>query len=172
MKGGTAVGLASVCVALAACGGSSARSADLVRDVHGYGNGLRWRDFPAAALRVLPARRSAFLEQREKLDEDLRIADWEMRRLEYDESRNRAVVQVEYTWLLDSHGIVHTTVSRQWWSRHGDRWIIRREVRVRGEPMPGLAEPRRTREPRQGGGNTMNRGPETKSGSDRAGRRP
>lgn len=139
--------------------------------MRGYGNGLRWRDFPAAALRVSPARRTAFLEQREKLDDDLRIADWEMTRLEYDDTRNRAMVQVEYTWLLDSHGIVHKTISRQWWSRHGDRWLIRREVRVRGEPMPGLAEPRPRRDG-QGGGNTMNQGPETKSGSDRASRRP
>jgi hypothetical protein len=144
--------------ALAGCGGSSSRSADLVRDVRAYGNGLRWRDFPSAATHVAPARRSDFLEQRETLDEDLRIADWEMTRLEYDPTRYRAQVHVEYTWLLDSRGIVHTTVTRQWWSRHGDRWLLDREVRVRGEPMPGLAEPPPTRKRR----NTMNDGPEAK----------
>jgi hypothetical protein len=132
-------------VALAACGGSSSRSADLVRDIQGYGNGLRWRDFPASALRVAPAQRSEFLETREQLDSDLRVADWEMKRLEYDSTRYRAQVEVEYTWLLDSRGIVHTTVTRQWWSRHGDRWIIDREVRVRGDSMPGVAEPARRR---------------------------
>ncbi len=129
-----------------------------MRDVRAYGNGLRWRDFPAAAMHVAPARRSVFLEQRETLDEDLRIADWEMTRLEYDDTRYRAEVQIEYTWLLDSRGIVHATVTRQWWSRHGDRWLLDREVHVRGEPMPGLAERKR----RQGTGNTMNDGPEAK----------
>lgn len=116
-----------------------------MREVQGYGNGLRWRDFPASAMRVAPAQRQEFLETREQLDSDLRVADWEMRRLEYDSSRYRAQVEIEYTWMLDSRGIVHTTVARQWWSRHGDRWIIDREVRVRGAPMPGVAEPARRR---------------------------
>ncbi len=150
--------LAALGLALA-CGGSSQRSADLVRDVRAYGNGLRWRDFPAAAMHVAPARRPDFLERRETLDEDLRIADWDMTRLEYDDTRYRAEVQIEYTWLLDSRGLVHKTVSRQWWSRHGDVWLLDREVRVRGEPMPGLAERKKRR---QRGGNTMNDGPEAK----------
>jgi hypothetical protein len=137
-------------LALAACGGgSSSRSADLVRDVRGYGNALRWRDFAAAALAIAPAHRADFLDQREQLDEDLRVADWEMTRMEYEDDRHRAEVQIEYTWLLDSSGVVHTTVTRQSWSRHGDRWLLDREVRVRGEPMPGVAEPGRKRPPIQ-----------------------
>jgi len=139
--------LALAAAALAsACGGTSSQSADLVRDIQGYGNGLRWRDFPAAALRVAPARREIFLEQREQLDSDLRVADWDMKRLEYDATRYRAQVQMEYTWLLDSRGIVHTTTVRQWWSRHGDRWLLDREVRVRGVPMPGIPEPAKRRQ--------------------------
>ncbi len=154
---GQVAGLAAMCLALA-CGGSSSRSADLQRDVRTYGDGLRWRNFPSAAMHVAPPKRPDFLEQRETLDDDLRIADWEMTRLEYDDTRYRAEVQIEYTWLLDSRGIVHKTVSRQWWSRHGDVWLLDREVRVRGEPMPGLAE----RKKRQRGGNTMNDGPGAK----------
>ena len=106
-----------------------------------YGNGLRWRDFAAAAQGVPAARRGDFLDQREQLDADLRIADWEMKRLSYGEDGNHADVQVEYTWLLDSRGIIHTTVAQQSWSRHGDRWLLDREVRIRGATMPGVAEP-------------------------------
>jgi hypothetical protein len=154
-------------VAACACGGGSkSSSAELVKDVRGYSNGLRWRDFPSAALRVAPRRRADFLDQREQLDADLRIADWEMIRLEYDDSNDRAEVSVEYTWLLDSRGIVHTTVTRQWWGRHGDRWLLEREVRVRGEPMPGVpdrSDPKEGTQPRgQGGGNTVNVGPSSK----------
>jgi len=158
-RGGAALVVAAS-IAIAACGGgSSERSADLVRDVRGFSNGLRWRDFPTAALRVSPARRSAFLDQREQLDDDLRIADWEMTRLEYDDRRHRAEVHVEYTWMLDSSGIVHKTVTRQSWSRHGDRWLIEREVRLRGDEMPGVAEPgRRGKDSRK----QLNRGPEDK----------
>jgi hypothetical protein len=126
---------------LAGCGGGSSSSAELVKEVRGYQNGLRWRDFAAAALRVRPSRRSAFLDAHEQLDRDLRVVDWEMTRLEYEDDRQKAVVHVEYTWLLDSRGIVHTTVSRQFWARHGDHWLLEREERLRGEPMPGIPEP-------------------------------
>jgi hypothetical protein len=83
-----------------------------------------------------------------------------MTRFEYDDSRFRAVVQVEYTWLLDSRGIVHTTVARQFWARHGDRWLLDREERLRGDPMPGVAE----RRPRRRGGPAA---PTSNEGTDR-----
>jgi hypothetical protein len=159
---------AAIALAIAAgCGGgASSSSAELVKDVRGYNNGLRWRDFPASALRVVPSLRAAFLDHRERLDDDLRIADWEMTRLEYADRNQRAIVHVEYTWMLDSRGIVHTTVTRQWWSRHGDRWLIHREERLRGEPMPGVAEPHSGKEGtdprRQRGDSTVNGGPDSK----------
>ncbi len=132
-------------LAAAGCGAANPKNADLVADVRGYGEGLRWRDFNAAALRVTPAERTNFMDQREQLADDLRVADWEMRRMTYSEDRNRAEVHIEWTWLLDSRGIVHTTVTRQAWTRHGKNWILDREVRLRGEPMPGVAEPKRPR---------------------------
>ena len=128
-----------------ACGAASPKNADLVADVRGYSDGMRWRDFNASALRLKPAERTDFMDRREQLDEDLRIADWELKRLTYSDDRNRAEVHIEWTWLLDSRGIVHTTVTRQAWSRHGKNWILDREVRLRGEPMPGVAEPKRAR---------------------------
>ena len=126
--------------------------------MRGYNNGIRWRDFSAAALRVAPPERTEFLDRRDKLDEDLRIADWEMTRLEYDDSRHRAVVQVEYTWLLDSRGIVHKTVARQFWARHGDKWLLDREERLRGDPMPGVAERRPRRRSEDPAAPTSNEG--------------
>ena len=129
----------------AGCSAANPKNADLVGDIRGYSDGVRWQDFNAAALRVTPARREAFLETREQLAEDLRIADWEMRRMTYDDGRNRAEVHVEWTWLLDSRGIVHTTVTRQRWTRRGKRWILEHEERLRGDPMPGVAEPKKRR---------------------------
>ncbi|HEU5058394.1 MAG TPA: hypothetical protein VFU21_17805 [Kofleriaceae bacterium] len=134
-------------VAAAGCAASDSKRADLVADIRGYGDGLRWRDFNAAALRIVPDHRPAFMDHCEQLAEDLRIADWEMRRMTYSDDRNRAEVHVEWTWLLDSRGIVHTTVTRQEWARHGKQWILHREERLRGEPMPGVAEPKRNRRP-------------------------
>lgn len=131
--------------AAAGCSAANPKNADLVADVRGYGEGIRWGDFNAAALRLRPLHRTVFMDQREQLAEDLRVADWEMRRMTYSEDRNRAEVHIEWTWLLDSRGIVHTTVTRQAWSRHGKNWILDREERLRGEPMPGVAEPKRPR---------------------------
>lgn len=130
---------------LAGCGGSTSQRADLVRDLRGYGDGIRWRDFNAAALRVPPAQREDFMDDKEQLEDDLRVADWELRRLTYDGTRNHAEVHIEWTWLLDSRGIVHNTISRQMWSRHGKQWIMHREERLRGDRMPGMAEPRKRR---------------------------
>jgi hypothetical protein len=135
--------LAAVGGAAAGCSAANPKNADLVADIRGFGEGVRWRDFNAAALRITPAQREGFMESREQLGEDLRVADWEMRRLTYDESRNRAEVHIEWTWLLDSRGIVHKTVTRQAWTRHGKHWILQREERMRGEPMPGVREPKK-----------------------------
>ena len=137
--------LVAALLAAAGCAASDAKRADLVADIRGYGDGMRWRDFNAAALRVIPDHRPAFMDHCEQLAEDLRIADWEMRRMTYSDDRNRAEVHIEWTWLLDSRGIVHTTVTRQKWSRHGKNWILHREERLRGEPMPGVAEPKAPR---------------------------
>ncbi len=158
---GAGIAAAAAIASLAGCGGASPRSADLASDVRGYGNGLRWRDFAAAALRVAPARRADFIDEREQLDSDLRIVDWEMTRLAYDDDGNRGEVRLEYKWLLDSRGIVHTTVTEQSWSRHGDRWLIDREVRLRGDQMPGVDEPADRRRG-QDAGNTVNRGLEVR----------
>jgi hypothetical protein len=132
-----------VLVAAAGCNTANPKNADLVADVRGYGEGMRWRDFNASALRVKPAHRTAFMDTREQLADDLRVADWELKRMTYSDDRNRAEVHIEWTWWLDSRGIVHTTVSRQVWSRHGKNWILDREVRLRGDAMPGMAEPGR-----------------------------
>ena len=136
-------------LAATGCSAANPKNADLVADVRGYGDGLRWGDFNAAALRIKPFYRPVFIDQHEQMADDLKVADWEMRRMTYSEDRNRAEVHIEWTWLLDSRGIVHTTVTRQAWSRHGKNWILDREERLRGEPMPGVAEPKA---PRKAGG--------------------
>lgn len=136
-------------LAVAACSGAQPHNADLVADIRGYSDGIRWRDFNAAALRIVPTKRVDFMDSHEELEDDMRVSDWEMRRMTYDKSRNRAEVHMEWTWFLDSRGIVHTTVTRQLWTRRGKRWIIEREHRLRGEPMPGVAEPKKPRKRRK-----------------------
>jgi hypothetical protein len=134
--------LALVAAALVAgCGGGPSATETLMSAVRSYNDGVRWQRLPVAAASIPPAEREAFLDEREELADDLRINDYEVMRLELDDAGVRAKVRVEYTWYLDSVGQVHKTVSSQSWERHGKAWLLAEERRVRGEPMPGLAEP-------------------------------
>jgi hypothetical protein len=134
--------VACVLAVAGACGAASRHNGnDLVDQVRRYNEGLKWRRYPAAAVHIAPAERNAFLDERADLDDDLRIDLWELKRVGYTPGADRAQVRVEYTWHLDSRGIVHKTTSRQRWERHGDHWLVVDERRVRGEEMPGLPEP-------------------------------
>jgi hypothetical protein len=61
--------------------------------------------------------------------------------MRFRNERQMARVDVEWSWHLDSRGIVHKTVTRQIWQVVGKMWLITRETRLRGEPMPGVDEP-------------------------------
>lgn len=140
--------LVAAALALAACGARPKRATALLDDVRGYHDGIRWEKFAQAAVRLPPPERDAFIEEREALAEDLRIADVELLRVHFvGNGKMRAKVLVRYTWLLDSRGIVHKTWAHEVWARRGKRWMIEKNQRSRGEPMPGLEEPPEAAEP-------------------------
>lgn len=129
-------------VSTAGCGASRLKRANhLLDDVRGYHDGIRWGKLGQAAVRLPKAEREAFVNEREELADDLRIASYELVRVRYAKGKMRAKVRVQYVWHLDSRGIVHKTWANQEWERQGKRWILQDEHRAHGEPMPGLAEP-------------------------------
>lgn len=132
-----AVGLAVVVGLGLGCGGAAPRDT-LLETVQTYNDGVRWQRFAAAAVAVPPAEREQFLDERDQLAEDLRITDYEVVRVA--DHGARAEIQVKLTWFRDSEGTVHDTWARQRWERQGGAWRVVDERRVRGEPMPGLAE--------------------------------
>ena len=83
-------------LALAACASAPRSGEDLFESVRTYHEGVRWERFPAAASRVPPAERDEFVEERDRLAEDLRISDYEVVRVAAKTDR-RAQVQVKYT---------------------------------------------------------------------------
>lgn len=124
-----------------ACGGSAKRSSDLLYDVRAFNEGLRWEKLPQAAVRIHPSEREAFLDEREQLQEELRIDDFEITRLNMlGKRQDVAKVQIKWTWHMDSLGLVHTTTSKQEWRRFGDRWIMLGEEHAWGDLMPGVPE--------------------------------
>lgn len=129
--------LGVVLLSLAGCA-SMQKSEDLMSAVTTYNDGVRWARYTVAASKLMPAERDSFLDERDQLAEDLRITDYEVIRVRAKASR--AIVQVKYTWFLDSRGIVHETHAVQDWERHGKVWIMADEHQLRGEEMPGLRE--------------------------------
>ncbi len=113
----------------------------MLYDIRAFNEGLRWDKLPQSAVRIPPADRDAFLDEREELQEELRIDDYEITRLKTEgELEERANVQIKWTWHMDREGIVKTTTSAQRWQRKGKRWLMLEETYLRGDEMPGLAE--------------------------------
>lgn len=109
-------------------------------DIRAYNEGLRWDKLPQSAIRIPPAERDAFLDEREQLQDELRIDDFDITRLKTEgKSKDRANVQIRWVWHMDREGIVKETTSKQSWKRRGSRWLMLHEVFVRGDEMPGLA---------------------------------
>jgi hypothetical protein len=125
--------------ALAACGAAPRSGETLIDSVRTYHEGIRWSRIPAAASRVPADERDDFISEWNRLADDLRITDYEV--IQVAQGRRASKVEVKYTWYLDSRGIVHETHAAEDWERHGKVWIRVAEHRVRGEQMPGLAEP-------------------------------
>lgn len=131
--------LVAAALTITACGGSAKRSHDLQYDVRLFNEGVRWVNLPQAAVRILPSEREEFLNEREELEEELRIDDFEIMRLKTEGTdQERATVQIKWTWHMDREGVVRTTTSRQAWRRYGSRWIMTKEARLRGDEMPGI----------------------------------
>ena len=125
---------------LASCGGAQQRTDDLLEAVRMYNDGVRWDRFPMAATRVPAKEREQFLDDREDLEKDLHISDYELVRVGSAKGEN-ARIEVKYTWFKESEGVVRETRAVQTWERHGKTWMIVEEHRVKGPEMPGLAEP-------------------------------
>jgi hypothetical protein len=127
-----------------ACAGQPKRSGELLTtDLRVYNEALRWRRYDDAAARLPVAQREAFLDERQELDEDLRIDEYEVERIKLDREEKTAVVLVKYVWHLDSTGIVHETLLEQDWEFQERGWWLVAERRKRGQPLPHVAEPAR-----------------------------
>ena len=64
-----------------ACAGNAKRTDDMMHDIRAFNEGLRWDKLPQSAVRIPPAERDAFLDEREQLQDELRIDDYDITRL-------------------------------------------------------------------------------------------
>ncbi|MSP17083.1 MAG: hypothetical protein EXR73_10820 [Myxococcales bacterium] len=155
MSWGAAVVVSVLLAGLVAGGASGCATGrgtgeELLAGARAYQDGLRWRRYDEAALRRLPGEREAFLDQRDELDADLRIDDYEIERVLLQAARSAATIQVRFTWHREPEGIVHETVVEQAWTKRDGIWMLVDEERKRGPEMPGVPEP--LEEPRRDAG--------------------
>lgn len=127
-------------IVFAACGGAQQRTDDLLEAVHMYNDGVRWDRYAMASTLVPAKEREQFLDDREDLEKDLHISDYELVRVGSAKG-STATIEVKYTWFKESEGVVRETRAMQTWQRHGKAWMIVDEKRLKGPEMPGLREP-------------------------------
>jgi hypothetical protein len=133
------VALAAV-ASLGACATQQKKSESLKESSWHYQEGLRWARFEESAALVPPREREAFLDEHDKLADDLRIDDYDVVRIVYKSGSDEAQVQVKYKWHRDGEGLVKETVTEQRWKLHGTAWYLEDELKKRGEDMPGVDE--------------------------------
>jgi hypothetical protein len=133
-----AILLVTVGVLVGACASQQKSTEDLLDTSLQYQEGLRWGRYEDSAAHVPPAAREDFLDDRDRLADDLRIDEYEVIRVKIAKGKDGAQIQVKYTWHLDSVGVVHETVVEQTWEQAGRTWLITEEVWKRGEKMPGV----------------------------------
>jgi hypothetical protein len=127
-----------IAAVLAAC--AAPRDPDTLGEaVRSYNDGVRWGRYGIAAAKVPAAERHQFIDDMDERANDVKITDYEV--LDIAARGKEARVRIKMEWYLASAGTVHETHAVQRWERTGKVWMMVGEQRVRGEAMPGLAEP-------------------------------
>ena len=130
---------ALLAILMLGCGASLHDQPDLSESVRTFNEGVRWERFAAAAAALPPRDRSQFVDDMDQRSGDVKITDYEVMRID-PRGEHEARVQVKLSWYKTSEGTVHETHAVQTWERHGKAWWMVDETRLRGAPMPGLAE--------------------------------
>lgn len=115
---------------------------DKLRDAtSGYNRAVRWSDFDRAAGFLPEASQTAFLTDREELDDRLIIVDYELTRLDLDKETGIAASRAEISWHTDRRLILETTSVDQLWQWHEGAFVLVDERRSGGTPLAIFAEP-------------------------------
>ncbi len=125
---------------VAGCASLAPQGDTLLESVRTYDEGLRWGRYAAAATRIPPREREAFLDEREDLAKELHITDYDLVKVGA-KLHDKATVEVKYSWFKETEGTLRETRAVQTWERHGSSWMLVDERRRHGPEMPGLREP-------------------------------
>jgi len=105
-----------------------------------YNEGVMWNKVDQSAAYLPKAEQPRFVERMAALEDELEISNAEMVGLEVDKKRERATARMSYEWSLKRHGLVEKTATEQTWVEKEGKWVMTREVRLRGSPLPLFKE--------------------------------
>jgi hypothetical protein len=131
---------ALLAILMLGCGAALHDQPDLSESVRMFNDGVRWERFTAAAGALPPRDRAQFVDDMDQRSGEVKITEYEVMRVD-PRGEREARVQIKLSWYKASEGTVHETHAVQTWERHGRAWWMVDEARLRGAPMPGLAEP-------------------------------
>jgi hypothetical protein len=116
----------------------------LVESLTLYTDAMRWQQWDQASNHLAPERRKEFLARHDELPDRIDVTDVEItRRITAPDGRVATVV-VALSWLDKADPVVKKTVLEQRWELRGSSWVLGKERRLRGDPLPA---PRRGRRP-------------------------
>lgn len=119
--------LAAVALALAlgssSCGKHAHGMKELEETTHHYYNDLRWSRLQAAAARMHPDIRTAFLEDWARRGQELQLQDLEIVAMQDDLEHDKAAVTLVVSWVERSSMRLRTATITQTWLRTDDGWL-------------------------------------------------
>ena len=105
-----------------------------------YNEGVQWGKIDQSAKYLPVDERKPFVERMAALEDELEISNAEMVSLDLDKKHDKATWRMSYEWSLKRHGLVEKTTTEQIWREKQSKWVMTREVRLRGSPLPLFKE--------------------------------
>jgi hypothetical protein len=128
-------------LSLAACFAEGYSMKDRVTEAaRRYNEGVQWNKVDQSAGYLPREERKAFVERMAALEDELEISNAEMVQLDVDKKHDKATARMTYEWSLKRHGLVEKTATEQTWKEKDGKWVMVREVRLRGSPLPLFKE--------------------------------
>jgi len=132
----------SVAAGLGACvTPSHNRHEALIRTVHEYNDGLRWKKYERVMGLLSPEEAGRFAARTGTFGEDYEMADEEVVAIEpKNEDGTKATVTVGFSWYDRRLSLLRKAVIVEDWSFTDGRWLCERQRRLRGDGFPLVPE--------------------------------
>jgi hypothetical protein len=101
-----------------------------------YNEGVRWNKIEQAVGYLPKEDQRIFVDRMSALEDELEFGDSDMVELTLDKKHDKATARMTYIWIMKRRGLLEKTTTEQTWVEKDGKWIMKREVRLRGSPLP------------------------------------